>query len=291
MCALLVWPAQSFARALIRIIDAVPGAGRLSLKLGERATLERLGATAFAQTTKWRGLRSGRFHWSLVKQDPALPAATTVASGTAAVGRGAYDLVLLAPQPRQVTLATYPARGGVRGASLLRVIHAAPELGSPELRLDGTTVSSSIGFRHATRYLRLTPGLHDLTALTPGNATPLLAAPRLRLLTGRAYSEILVGTRGERLRWVTVTDRGAPLTRASAHNGQPRGSSSRSIVVRPGDSLWTIAAHHLGAGAGNEAIEGEVIAIWNLNAGRIGTGDPNLIFPGQVILFPLAATL
>ena len=152
--------------------------------------------------------------------------------------------------------------------------------------MDGTTVSSSIGFRDGTRYLRLTPGLHDLTALAPGTATPLLAAPKLRLAAGRSYSEILVGTRGERLRWVTVTDRGAPITRASAHSGQPRGSSSRSIVVRPGDSLWTIAAHHLGAGAGNEAIEGEVTAIWNLNAGRIGTGDPNLIFPCQRLRLP-----
>ena len=154
------------------------------------------------------------------------------------------------------------------------------------------TVSSSLGFGHATRYLRLAPGRHALSALAPVSSTPLLVTPRLRLLAGRSYSEILVGTRGERLRWVTVIDRGAPLTRTSSRRaGQRASSSGPSVVVAPGDSLWTIAAHHLGARASNEAIEEEVVAIWKLNGAAIGTGDPNLIFPGQVIHFPLAATV
>jgi hypothetical protein len=33
-------------------------------------------------------------------------------------------------------------------------------------------------------------------------------------------------------------------------------------------------------------VEHKLVAIWNMNAGRIGTGDPNLIFPGTRLRLP-----
>lgn len=56
-----------------------------------------------------------------------------------------------------------------------------------------------------------------------------------------------------------------------------------SYVVRPGDCLWHIAAALLPSGADTAAIEGEVARLWNLNADRIGTGDPNLIYSGTTL--------
>jgi hypothetical protein len=56
-----------------------------------------------------------------------------------------------------------------------------------------------------------------------------------------------------------------------------------SYVVRPGDCLWHIAAALLPSGADTAAIEGEVARLWNLNADRIGTGDPNLIYAGTTL--------
>lgn len=282
LCVALAWPAESLARALIRFIHALPGVGRITVAVGRGGRSEQLGAVAFAQATGWHSLRSGRFRWSIDTHGKPL------AGGTATVGGGAYDVVLLSPRPPSVMLAIYRARGGVRGASLLRVIHAAPELGAPALRLDRMLVTASLRFEQATAYHRLTPGVHSLAALpNVASATPLVAIPRLRLLGGASYSAILVGSRGQRLRWVTVTDRGAPLTRPAR---RPAPASARMAIVEPGDSLWTIAARHLGPGAGSPAIEAEVQAIWSLNAARLGTGDPNLIFPGQIVLFPLAAT-
>ena len=53
--------------------------------------------------------------------------------------------------------------------------------------------------------------------------------------------------------------------------------------VRPGDSLWRIAGRHLGPDATVTATAQEVTRLWELNRQRIGTGNPDLIFPGQTL--------
>ncbi|WP_155853770.1 LysM peptidoglycan-binding domain-containing protein [Arthrobacter sp. H5] len=57
------------------------------------------------------------------------------------------------------------------------------------------------------------------------------------------------------------------------------------VVVRPGDSLWTIAAAHLGP----MASEAEIAAAWprwhSSNRAVIGN-DPGLLIPGQVLSAP-----
>ena len=55
-------------------------------------------------------------------------------------------------------------------------------------------------------------------------------------------------------------------------------------VVKPGDTLWSIAEGVLGKDAGSAAVAREVHKLWQLNAARIGTGSPDLIVPGQVLL-------
>lgn len=56
-----------------------------------------------------------------------------------------------------------------------------------------------------------------------------------------------------------------------------------SYVVRPGDCLSHIAQALLPAGADDTAIAAEVARLWHLNKDRIGTGDPDLIYPGTVL--------
>ncbi len=55
-------------------------------------------------------------------------------------------------------------------------------------------------------------------------------------------------------------------------------------MVQAGDSLWEIAAALLGPGTGTAAIAREVERLWALNADRIGSGDPDLIVPGERLL-------
>lgn len=73
----------------------------------------------------------------------------------------------------------------------------------------------------------------------------------------------------------------APATLPSHPSEVPGGLSGRGVhTVRSGECLWSIAAALLPAGADNAEIAAEVQRLWTLNAGRIGTGDPSLIYAG-----------
>jgi hypothetical protein len=296
----LLFPVQALARALVRFVHGVPGVGRATLAIDGRT----VGSLAFAQVSSWHSLRSGRFTWTLSR------GGTRLAAGTATVGSGAYDVVIL-ERSGTVFLGMYPTQGGRSGQSLVRVIHGAPEFGSPALSIDGHTAVASLGYTQATPYVALTPGTHRLAAVRPGTSTSLLSAT-VTLRPDVAYSAIVLGTRGEQVRVVQVVDRGAPLvrrvTRAAHHHLGHRGASGAtagasstsgasatsgasptsggSFVVARGDSLWRIARHLAGPGASDAQVEAKVLAIWDRNAARIGTGDPNLIFPGTRLSLP-----
>ncbi len=61
--------------------------------------------------------------------------------------------------------------------------------------------------------------------------------------------------------------------------------STSSIVVRPGDSLWSISEERLGPNANPQRIVKGTAQIYALNRERIGA-DPNLILVGQELLVP-----
>jgi hypothetical protein len=60
-----------------------------------------------------------------------------------------------------------------------------------------------------------------------------------------------------------------------------RSGGAPTHVVEPGQSLWVIARSVVGEPAGIAQVAFEVRRLWQLNAVRIGTGNPDLIFPGQ----------
>lgn len=61
------------------------------------------------------------------------------------------------------------------------------------------------------------------------------------------------------------------------------------VVVREGDSLWTLAARELGPSATNGAIAARWPDWYAANRQVIGD-DPDLVFPGQVLRVPPAST-
>lgn len=69
--------------------------------------------------------------------------------------------------------------------------------------------------------------------------------------------------------------------------GSPR---DESVVVKPGDHLWKISQSHLEASLERPAQPGEVVPYWlaviETNRGRLASGDPDLIYPGEVITLP-----
>jgi hypothetical protein len=69
-----------------------------------------------------------------------------------------------------------------------------------------------------------------------------------------------------------------PVATTIDRDGGGRSLADRdSHTVRPGECLWSIAEALLPAGAGNREITQEVQRLWQLNASRIGTGDPNML--------------
>ncbi|PRZ38584.1 hypothetical protein CLV47_12051 [Antricoccus suffuscus] len=62
-------------------------------------------------------------------------------------------------------------------------------------------------------------------------------------------------------------------------------AATSTIAAHPGDCLWSLAEAHLGYGATIAEISSEVDRWWDANAEVIG-GDPDLLFPGQVLVVP-----
>jgi hypothetical protein len=82
---------------------------------------------------------------------------------------------------------------------------------------------------------------------------------------------------------VTAVHRGSG-GRAKQKGGAASGASTH-VVVEPGQSLWVIAQGLAGGRDGVARIVSVVARLWQLNAARIGTGDPNLIYPGQRLIY------
>jgi nucleoid-associated protein YgaU len=85
------------------------------------------------------------------------------------------------------------------------------------------------------------------------------------------------------VRRVGVPDR--PAVGAGVRYTDLRSGTARSVVVREGDTLWTLAARELGAGASEAAIVARWPEWYAANRAVIGP-DPDLILPGQVLRVP-----
>ncbi len=68
----------------------------------------------------------------------------------------------------------------------------------------------------------------------------------------------------------------------------PADHQDHIVTVRPGDSLWGVAAQHLGAGATDQEIAAAWPAWFDLNRDAIGS-NPGLITPGQQLLNPFSS--
>jgi hypothetical protein len=274
LVGLQFWTASAVA-SMVRFFHAVPGAGPADLTFSFGGGGLNVGQASFGDSTAYRQVAPGTVSWKLTGAGTS----KVLASGSGAkVGAGDWTLVALAGNPVQMGI--YPDGRGRQGVARLRVIHAAPELGSPDLAVDGKVIARGVAYRAATPYLGLKPGTHVVTALKPGTKQAVLTVSGLRLRSGQSLTGIVVGTEGQRARVIPVAD---PSARATASAPAPAAPSHGHVVVRRGDSLWLIAARSLGPVASNARIAARVQQIWDRNARRIGTGDPNLIFPGTRI--------
>ena len=120
----------------------------------------------------------------------------------------------------------------------------------------------------------------------PSVAAPLGAAPSAAASPNAASSAIAPSAAPAPVPeagWVPV----APPTDPGHLVQQPLREPVRAgeVEVRPGDSLWTIVARHLGPGATDLDIAAAWPSWYEANAGTIGA-DPDLIRPGQLLVPP-----
>lgn len=119
------------------------------------------------------------------------------------------------------------------------------------------------------------------------------AASRARTLGLRGLVAALAGTASATASTLTAT---AAATAAPAPDAPAAGLSATShiakasappatYVVRPGDSLWAIAAHHLGPGASDAAIAAEWPRWYRANLAVIGS-NPSLLHVGTRLAVP-----
>lgn len=77
---------------------------------------------------------------------------------------------------------------------------------------------------------------------------------------------------------------------------QVRDTSAETTVytVRPGDDLWSISATHVGRRSNGAPTEVEIRALWRhviaRNRERLRSANPDLIYPGEMILLPPSAS-
>ena len=105
---------------------------------------------------------------------------------------------------------------------------------------------------------------------------------------GRASSDGPAGAEDRRGGDGKGVDRSSGAEGDEGGNDAPRRAqaSKDKHVVERGDSLWAIARGSLGEDASDAKVAAKVARLWELNEDEIGTGDPNLIHPGQEIRLP-----
>lgn len=209
---LLAGPAASASGAAsVRLVHAVPGTGTAQLHAGTGGDRPAVGAAVgFGEVAGYARVPSGPVRFELRGAG-----GRRLASGSQPLApRAHYTVVAVGgASPRLEVLRDGRARPG---ASRLRVVHAAPELGDVEVRL-GDQRFATLGFEDVADYAPVDPGAYAIRVTRPGGGSTLAAQAAVPLTAGTSSTAFVVGTSGEPLGVVVASDRaaaprGAPQT-------------------------------------------------------------------------------
>jgi hypothetical protein len=118
---------------------------------------------------------------------------------------GSYTIVAIPDGDEAAELVVLRDGTAAPGDSKLRVLHAAPELGDPDIRLGDRTLAEGLGFRSDTGYLKVDPGSYELAVAGPDGGDPVLDMP-IALAAGTASTVVVAGTGGSEARLIELTD-------------------------------------------------------------------------------------
>lgn len=281
-----LWPAQAGAKSQVRFVHALPGVGEGDLTVVRGSVAKPVASATFGHISHYVPVAPGSLALQLRPHGSEKAVTTTHARLR---DHGHYTVVALAPSSmssRQVRLLVLRDGAAKPGTARLRLVHAAPELGSPNVELDGKTVAERFPFGQASSYLNVPPGRHDVSVVKPGTAMALLSLKGISFKAGTASTAVVVGTRGQKVRAVLAADDVATRGRDEVKpriRTTSRRSGTHVFVVRRGLCLWHIAERVLPPGATDAQIARRMQELWNRNKGHLRSGDPDVIYPGEKI--------
>jgi hypothetical protein len=208
---LLVGPAASASGdASVRFVHAVPGAGKAQLHATEGGITQRVGPrAAFGAIGTYADVPAGRVEFELRGRGGDRLAAATERIRN----RGHYTVVAM----RGERLTVLRDGGARAGTSRLRVVQAAPELGSVDVSLGDTVVADGAAFGDVGDYTSVGPGAYALRVTNPENGSALAARGAVPLTAGTSSTAFVIGSAGEPIEITVTTERmaaprGAPAT-------------------------------------------------------------------------------
>src|SRR3954470_3685242 len=214
---LVIGPAASaLATAKVRLVNARPGSQAGSLKVVQGgAAPPTFGDAAYGQVTPYVKVPAGSAQITIsgLSSSTGGPEAQT----TEQLEDGkSYTAVALALGSKAFQIEVYRDGHARGGKARLRVIHAAPELGSPNVRLGERTIAEKLSFKDATPYISVAPGSYALSVVRPGS-TSAVFTKQVSVSAGAATTAILTGSGGAPAMVITATDdtktpAGAPET-------------------------------------------------------------------------------
>ena len=206
--------ASALASARVKLVNARGGDAPVRLEVtvaGQRAPVG--GATAFGRAGDAVEVPAG---------DAELKLTGGTGSGVSALVRkpladgASYTAIAIPKGERGAALVVLRNGTAIAGQAKLRLVHAAPELGSPDFRLGDRTIAQRLGFRSPTKYVTVDPGTYRLAVARPGGGDAVFER-RVSLSAGTATTVVAAGSGGSPQRLIeahdsTVTPEGAPET-------------------------------------------------------------------------------
>ena len=128
-------------------------------------------------------------------------------------------------------------------------------------------------------------------ALAPGYVpVPAGDRPADRVLTGDDLEPETTVEKGPAVPPPQLPPDSAPSPIEPPFNARPVTAAEIEVVVRSGDHMWALAEQRLSDVQGRGASDSEVALYWlrviAANLPRIRSDDPDLIYPGEVLVLP-----
>ena len=197
------------ASAKIRFIHAVPGAGAATVTVSSDGSKKVTSATTFGNSSTPLEIPSGSNTFEL----KASGGGPDLAKLTDTVANGHMYTLVAIPKPDEdgVVLKLYENEKPRSGKALFTMIHAAPELGTPDVKVGDEVVAQKLAYGTAMDWTSVQPGTKDVSIWKPGGkGDPIAVAKDVPLTAGTATTSVVVGSHGEKTKIVLVSDTAAP---------------------------------------------------------------------------------